>query len=505
VPWVNEQRDRHSKVWEDDQIPGRKWISSSMVPLHHESVLDSGNFDTENDFMLNPVNNSRLNGYLMNRNGFHVTVQTTPARGAQSPQGTLSFGGRKGQHWISLRPESLGYFDWDSRVYTDISNAPDFGDLNTEIHTADFAKGGPNIRLNRGFTGTWSNVWTTPGGGAVDWIFNANSIELKQDLIINQAARDYYQAQGNDGYFGVRYELTWRDIPRVLADRIERNTQDDDFEGDFVELEDADLNRLGVILPGAIYVRNRGGRVRVRKRLYKEQGTWYLFLGALSSEIANLLPGDLIIDPPITTEAVGINSDDAHENNIGAIGLSGYANRLYMGDYSSGNNSNMQSGFRFQTVPIDNAATVNSASVTLYRTGLSGTPELRVHCQDADNAGTFTTTTNDISGRAVTTGVLWNTTTTPNLGTGNNQDITSTDLASDVQTVVNRAGWASNNSLVVIIRDVNTAGFDYLTVEDFNSANTNEARFDADVDAASGAALVVGNLHRNQFKHILVR
>ena len=501
MAFVNEQRNRYSKVWDDD-VNGGQYITASVVPLHHESVIDSGNYDTENDFTLNRMNNAQLNGWMMNNNGFHVALQGFPETGNQPPQGTLAFGGRKGQHWIGLRPDAIGYLRWPTRTFTNISGAPDFNaaNLSRTNNLIPFAETGPDITLNRGFTGSWANLWTTPGGGAVDWVFSSNSLVLKQDIILNQEARDFAASQYPGGpltqtWFGLRYALEWRDIPRAIADSVLENITDGDFEGQYIELQDTQLRRLGIILPGTMYVRNRGGRVPVRKRLYFDGTDWFLFIGGRADQVNALQPGALVIDPPIAEEDITQNSDDAHERGNGTVSLNGFSNVIYLGDYSAGDYQNLQGGFRFQSIPIDQGTTMTSASITLYRLSLSGTPELRVHCQDADNAGTFTTTGSDLSNRAVTTGALWDTTTTPNLGTGNNQDITSTDIGADVETVVGRVGWSNNNAIVVLVRDVNTAGNDFLTIEDFNAAGTNEARFNATTAAGGGGTILPMMMH----------
>ena len=88
-----------------------------------------------------------------------------------------------------------------------------------------------------------------------------------------------------------------------------------------------------------------------------------------------------------------------------------------------------------------------------------------------DDAATFTTTNNDISGRTLTTAkVTWTATA---MGTGVKA---SPDIKTVIQEIVDRAGWASGNDIVII--------FDCLT-----NANTRFASWDHASQAAPSISI----------------
>lgn len=118
------------------------------------------------------------------------------------------------------------------------------------------------------------------------------------------------------------------------------------------------------------------------------------------------------------------------------------------------------SGFRFSTVTIPVGATITSAKLTFtdYANASPSAYGVTIKCEDADSAANFTTTA-DILGRTRTTAsASWNTPTSTTVDTTRD----TTDFASAVQEVVDRAGWASGNALMVILESISgTAGDQY--------------------------------------------
>ncbi len=114
-------------------------------------------------------------------------------------------------------------------------------------------------------------------------------------------------------------------------------------------------------------------------------------------------------------------------------------------------------GMRFNDIAIPQGATITSAYL---RPKVSSTvyddPNVFVYFENADNATAFTTSANDISNRARTGSIAWNAT---GVGAGY---VASPNLASILQTVVNRAAWASGNSLVVLLQsNANPHNFEF--------------------------------------------
>lgn len=137
---------------------------------------------------------------------------------------------------------------------------------------------------------------------------------------------------------------------------------------------------------------------------------------------------------------VGASSDDARETS-GTVSLtSGQGN-------TSG--ANIWLGFRWPSVTVGNAATINSATFRPRIVSTSNdTPNgATVGLEDVDNAAAFTTGTNNLSGRSRPDTVAWS---GSNIGAGAH-DI---DVTAQVQRNVNRAGWASGNAMVCLVRGV---------------------------------------------------
>lgn len=136
---------------------------------------------------------------------------------------------------------------------------------------------------------------------------------------------------------------------------------------------------------------------------------------------------------------IAASADDAQQS----------ADTVTLGD----NNINISAttqygGFRFNNVTIPAGATINSADITLTTYSDSyDDPDTTIYGEDIDDAPAFTTTTNNISGRTLTTAsVAW---TATNIGTANKA---SPDIKSIIQEIIDRPGWTSGNDIAIIIK-----------------------------------------------------
>ena len=111
--------------------------------------------------------------------------------------------------------------------------------------------------------------------------------------------------------------------------------------------------------------------------------------------------------------------------------------------------ANQHVGMRFQLVNVPRGATIQSAILEFTcDEASSGTGLVRIYGQAIDNAPTFSTSTGNISSRALTSNsVSWTFNEAWVAGTKYN----SSDLKNVIQEVVNRGGWNANNNLVIII------------------------------------------------------
>ena len=159
-----------------------------------------------------------------------------------------------------------------------------------------------------------------------------------------------------------------------------------------------------------------------------------------------------------TTEArVAASSDDAEQQ--GPEGA--HPGLMYLissdlelvADTESPTFGNQQVGMRFTGVNVPKGALITNAYIR-FRAVAADSPNtnnnpanLTIRGQAADNPTTFTTTDNDISSRPTTSALsAW---TPPAWTTGT--DYNTPDIKSVVQEIVDRNGWAANQSMVFII------------------------------------------------------
>ena len=141
---------------------------------------------------------------------------------------------------------------------------------------------------------------------------------------------------------------------------------------------------------------------------------------------------------------------DAGRNVTGSGTCSITNTKLEIGSHSSGDE--WSGAARFTSVTIGQGDTITSAVFSLKADSTySASPnvvKIYVSAQDSDNAAALTTTSGDLnaSGRPRTTATTVGVVTS--ITGGNWYDF---DITAAVQEVVDRAGWASGNALVVLI------------------------------------------------------
>lgn len=145
---------------------------------------------------------------------------------------------------------------------------------------------------------------------------------------------------------------------------------------------------------------------------------------------------------------VEVSSDDAEQTvSSGAVVING--NDL---EITRDGTAQQLIGVRFNYLNIPQGATITNAYLEFTpKTGgdaiNSGNPTITIRAQNADDAATFTTTANNISGRATTTAsTSW---TPPNWTLGTPDQ--TPNISNVLQEVVNRAGWTSGNSMALIL------------------------------------------------------
>ena len=120
--------------------------------------------------------------------------------------------------------------------------------------------------------------------------------------------------------------------------------------------------------------------------------------------------------------------------------------------------------FRWSTVPIPSGADIDSASISLRFASTSfDDPQVTLYGEDVDNADSFTTS-DTFSGLSLTTAsVAWQ-----EIGVGATW-ATSSDIATIISEITGRVGWASNNGVAIITREISSTKTGSVALWDYSS------------------------------------
>ena len=156
-----------------------------------------------------------------------------------------------------------------------------------------------------------------------------------------------------------------------------------------------------------------------------------------------------------TGYSVSQSSDDAEEQGAGVPGSAGTMS-LTSTDlehvYDGGTRQVV--GMRFQNIAIDQGETGITDAYIQYTVDEtdSGTTNVVIYGQDADDTATFTTTAGNITGRTKTTAsVLWSGIVAWNSVGAAGTDQRTPDISSIISEIVQRPGWSTGNSITIII------------------------------------------------------
>ena len=167
--------------------------------------------------------------------------------------------------------------------------------------------------------------------------------------------------------------------------------------------------------------------------------------GSVDSGVATV---GITVNPsaPVSFEVrVADGADDAEERASGRVGLTSSDLELVF------DKDNQTVGIRFTGVTIPQGATITAAYVQFQANETqSEATALTIQAEAIDDAPTFANSTNNITGRARTgAAVSWN----PDPWTKGEAGLAqrTPGQVPVIQEVVDRTGWASGNSLVIII------------------------------------------------------
>lgn len=145
---------------------------------------------------------------------------------------------------------------------------------------------------------------------------------------------------------------------------------------------------------------------------------------------------------------IGASEDDSEERlSDGNISLT--STDIELGD-DPGFYEDQLVGLLFRNINIQPGSTITSAYLTFTADETDAVAtSITISAEDEDNAADFTTATNDLSGRTLTTAsVDWNSIPAWNTVGETHQ---SPDISSLIQEVIDRGGWSANNKIAFII------------------------------------------------------
>ncbi|GAB62920.1 hypothetical protein KSU1_C1324 [Candidatus Jettenia caeni] len=180
---------------------------------------------------------------------------------------------------------------------------------------------------------------------------------------------------------------------------------------------------------------------------FSEAGTYVLRLTADDGELIESDDITVVVNGATMVREIRVSAstDDAEERPSGSMLLSSTDLDLVFDKY------NQIIGIRFNGITIPEGATITNAYIQFKADEItSEATSLTIQGEHVDNATAFTSSIGDISSRPRTTAaVSWSPAPWTTVGeVGPNQQ--TPDISSIIQEIMNRPGWLSGNSVVVI-------------------------------------------------------
>lgn len=185
------------------------------------------------------------------------------------------------------------------------------------------------------------------------------------------------------------------------------------------------------------------------------------------------------------TQIAGTGDDAYDDNRDGGVDVDGLDSDGWQFGASGSNYRDV--GLRFQNVTIPQGATIDSATIQVYRSYCSGDgPYLgTMYCEDVDSAVDFSTNNNLCNRVKTTASVTWD------APTGEDGWIDSPDLKTIVQEVIDRDGWESGNDIMFIWWSGNNVDTKFMQAEDYSTGSALAAKLTIEYTEAAGGSSIV--------------
>lgn len=376
------RRTKSGKHYLDNATGKSRYEQRIGTVLHYPTAgPNSATLDGTIDLTPVRVNNAVFDGWRITANDWHYAIgKDIPNHGQED--GWVGFGGRQGEHWFKFRLERAGYLKWSTREWGDLG-AVDYNRARLTRTTNSITVGpaGATATINTLCQARWNDMWPALPSGQVDILWRVEGRELKEEIIINQAAREWIAANrppgfffpgtpASDVYFGFVFKLDWSDVPRIYRGGTQKQIADDYDDGETITLQDNSLNHLLDFMPlDRLFVPGTIGQLTLRKRFYSEGGNYYLLVGARCDKLAALPAGDLVFDPTLTAQPDATAGKDARIIS-GQYAANNYETHTTLGVGAYG--EIYHSLLQFDVSGIPASASVDDATLTLVRVSVDG-------------------------------------------------------------------------------------------------------------------------------------
>jgi len=314
---VVEKRTLSAKTWRDSDNPLKHVrVERSGAVLHYPTAgPDSEVLDGQIAMEPVRVDVPIFDGWRITQAGWHYALGKDIANHGNE-DGWVGFGGRAGEHWLKFRMLRAGYLHWPTRAWQDVGGAPTYDRANLSLDSTILEMGPNDEPVIVSSKATWGGMWNTPGGGEVSISWRAEGGQLKEEIYLNQAGREWIAANRPpatppaETYFGFVFKLDASDIPRWVKNNILQNL-DGDFDDDGtngIECQDS-LGRLITFMPVSsaysdFYIdgeQKTRDEIKLKKRLWLDgDGNHYLLVGALATDLNGMRAGGITFDPTNT-------------------------------------------------------------------------------------------------------------------------------------------------------------------------------------------------------------
>ena len=464
-------------------IPGQFRIGATIGPINYPDdpfAEDPNYIPIDLDVVLTPGENWDA---VIESNGYQVRFWNGRVISGKTVRYIAQF--RRAGKWIAMAPLALV---WEN----------DAGQR--ELISKAQAVGTPVID-NDAHRVTWPNVF----GSGLDFRYNLRPDEFFKTLIVNDKTDLPVPTIGGPGLkLTLVMALSWHSQSKAIngfagsitPDELPDDSIDDDapdealIDPDAFGFQDELLrDTFWMKRPRAWDNAEEQNSISMEWQLRRKGSYVFALLSTPASALDNpAVVYPVYIDVDIGEEQVGASTDDCSRRYT-TPGFFITSGSIVVGNISAGLKEYCN-GLRFTTIPIP-ASTIDSASIIFTCDGsVSGTTvRTRIRGEDVDDAPTFSDQTDwdaRFPGGVTAAQTTWDSVGAWILDT----EYTSPDIASVIQEIVDRGGWASGQDIVIFwddFEDRSDVGA-YRRAYAYDSDTAKAAKFNASYTVAGGNA-----------------